>query len=143
MVLVRFISVLLTFSFLGCAEMRVSPMKSETIRIFYYPFNLQTFRPITTENIEEEAWCRFSMSSDEPDAEALLGLLTQTVDGVFDSRVVRLKVAGHRQRDIYVDIDAGTLEQPSGKQANLTPDAFIRLKDLMERLAAKHECETG
>ena len=116
-------------------------MSDGVFHLYYFPFYLETFTPITTEDIEERARCKLTLRAGGSDAGELRGILADTETGEFDDRVVRVKVVGLDNGDVFVDKDAGVLRSDTGMAARLTQAAFGKLERLIEQVGVEQGCE--
>jgi hypothetical protein len=74
------------------------------MKIYYMPFGIQTYVPVTKEDIEKRALYRLNVPQSSKDAIKILGLLDsghETDD--FNNQVVRLKVVTSAGRSYYAD----------------------------------------
>lgn len=108
-----------------------SGVRMQNVKIYYLPFNMGTYMPVTESNIVEKAhyFITFPLQSDS--VNELRKLISEQVSGAFDSRVVRLKVEGLQMADIYVDKDGGI---KTGDATDMRLRDFEQLKVFMERL---------
>lgn len=109
--------------------------------VYYMPFDVDTYVPVTTENIEEQSFCKLSFSESSDVAKSLIYLLTKATTGAFSNKVVRLKVSSP-SADIFVDMDGGVLIAGDEQHKRLTGDDFTVLKALMESLSVNGDCSS-
>lgn len=103
-----------------------------TIKIFYIPFDVGTYLPVTPENIEDQAQCIFKLSSKDSDIKTLKDILEASKSGSFIDKLVRLKVVSLYSKDVYVDFEGG-MKKGSNELEKLTEQSFSKLKLLTKR----------
>jgi hypothetical protein len=113
----------------------------QEVAIFYIPFDFQTYIGITTDSIEKNAICRFSISSGSKEAVSLRQTLGNSTIGKFDNDVVRLKASGLVEQEVFIDMDGGVLFGRGGVEKRLPDNDFKTLRTLMESLAKQHSCD--
>lgn len=97
--------------------------KLSIITLYYIPFDIETFLPITPDLIEGKADCVFRLDKSSDDASILKKIFNELVKGEFQKPVVRLKIIGLGEEDIFLDRDGGVL---MGKATwHLTDDFFF------------------
>jgi len=113
------------------------------VTIFYLPFNLSTYTPVTIDSIEKAATCRFVISGGGKEAAGLRRALGNSTKGKFDNDVVRLKAAGLIEHEVFIDIDGGVLFGRGGEEKRLSQSDFDNVKALMKSLAKEHGCDVA
>lgn len=136
-----FYILLIVFSLNSCSRSSEEFSSNKPITIFYFPFALETFHPITITNIEAGARCRFLLAANDENATQLFELLKNRTDGSIRNKFIRVKISEPGVGETYVDRFGGILIGYD-QQGQLTHDALDRLKILMERLSIQHSCET-
>lgn len=124
---------------LGCKMQTVEAAPGE-LTIYYIPFDVETFSPVTVDLIESQASCVFHLSALDPSAQRLRELLSRSADGEFDGRRVRLKAAGLAKAPVFVDADGG-LRNESGNESRLEQGNFEALRQIMSELATREDCD--
>ena len=104
----------------------------KSITLYYIPFYIQTYTPVTSNLIEKQAYCTFHISSSDNLASSLKEILNNTTTGNFDNTVVRLKIVRLYHDDVYIDIEGGVYR--AGQERKLPSEAFEQLKKYMTRL---------
>lgn len=72
------------------------------MKIYYVPFNVETYVPVTINNIEDMAFYKFEVHNNSELAIKLINLLEQNGHNDFDDKRVRLKVINNG-KTYYVD----------------------------------------
>lgn len=119
-------------------------MPEQTLKVFYYPFALETFHPITTRDIESRARCRFVLDESSDDARRLLGWTNDIAPGLIDQKFIRVKITASRTDigDIYVDRLGGVLKAVDNQQGRVDEQVLRQLQSMMDRLSAERGCKT-
>jgi hypothetical protein len=103
----------------------------EKMTVYYVPFQVETYEPITTATIKDRAKYRLDVA----DANEILSLLRMLSnakgESSFDQKRVRLLVVAEK-REIVVDADGNVLD--AGKTYRLSREQFGQLKTVMSRL---------
>jgi hypothetical protein len=136
----RSLAALASLVVLSCLGASEQTMGTREVQIFYYPFHLETLHPITIDDIELKAPCRFSLPAEGAEVAALRRLFAKAERGTFDNRVVRLKIVGLAGGDVFADKDGGLLLGHGRKEAQLGEVAFDQLKELIESAGTAHGC---
>jgi hypothetical protein len=125
MVLIRrFTLVAAVVMLLGCSDAEDAMAgAADRITIYYLPFSVETFVPVTIESIEVDARCVFSLDPSAEDIANLREWLARVTEGGFDKKRVRLKMVGLEDDPLYVDADGG-LRRAGGKAGRLAPETF-------------------
>ncbi|MFA5677499.1 MAG: hypothetical protein WC953_03695 [Pseudomonas sp.] len=102
----------------------------KTIFIYYYPFELETFSPISEKDIESVARCTLHIPREHRLVKELFSIFEKVEAGEFDSRVVRMKIKSPRSVISYVDQDGGlkSVVKSGTSDAKLTAEGFRLLK---------------
>ena len=126
---------------LGCPnqEEAVAPASGE-IRVFYLPFSVETFLPVTVDSIEEDAKCKFSFRPTNEDIATLRDLLSRVIATGFDRKRVRLKLVGLEEVALYVDAEGG-VQKEHGKIGRLEPSALSAMEAYIETTAIGAGCD--
>ena len=87
-------------------------------RVYYIPFHVQTYKPVTPQTIEQVAHQKLVLHEE---SDALRQLITaldyKAVPGQLDEQMVRLKVVW-RFQTYLVDADGGARDKESNYQVN-------------------------
>ena len=102
------------------------------LMIFYLPFVLETYMPVTTKNIESLSECKKRILKTSKEASALTKILDRPVEGSFDRYKVRLKIKGLSTDPVYIDQKGGCLI--GVRPSQLSKENFKHLENLMEFL---------
>ncbi len=113
----------------------------DQLLIFYFPFNEDTYVPITRDSIEEEAICKLTLPGSSDQARRLRQAFEAAKTGPFDNSAVRLKVIGLLQDVIYADVDGGLFYERTSSERKMAQDHFNDVKSLMARLAEQQGCD--
>tara|TARA_B100000768_G_C11145175_1_gene317855 strand:+ start:299 stop:718 length:420 start_codon:yes stop_codon:yes gene_type:complete len=108
--------------------------------VYYMPFDVDTYVPVTAENIVEQSFCKLAFSESSDVAKSLKYLLTKATAGAFSNKVVRMRVSRPNGVDIFVDMDGGVLITGDEQHKRLSGDDFTVLKALMESLSVNSDC---
>ena len=112
----------------------------DTVTAHYFPFDHETFIPITMDSIEERARCKFTLNRLSPEVSMIEKLVETMGRGEFDATVVRLKVSGLLEGDLYVDVDGGILISHPRREGSSEGASFDDLKATFVSLAQKEGC---
>lgn len=117
----------------------------ETTKLFYVPFDISTYMAITRDSIEKDAkqsYCVFDLNFSHKKVNWLKEIINKTKTGSFNNYIVRLKIIGLYDDDIYIDQDGGMYR--SGKETELTIDGFQELKKFIDKLLKENpkNCQT-
>jgi len=74
----------------------------DRMKIYFIPFNVQTYVPVTMNNIEEKAFHVFEITNNSKLAIKLIRMLDQDNYGILDDKMIRLKLQ-NRDKIYYVD----------------------------------------
>jgi hypothetical protein len=142
MVLIRrFTLVAAVVMLLGCSDAEDAMAgAADRITIYYLPFSVETFVPVTIESIEVDARCVFSLDPSAEDIANLREWLARVTEGGFDKKRVRLKMVGLEDDPLYVDADGG-LRRAGGKAGRLAPETFKALEQFVEAAAHRAGCD--
>ena len=75
----------------------------EMVKIYYLPFELETFTPVTRQDIEKRANYVFILGIEDPMVVQITEYLSENIEGQFINKVVRMKTEGLSQGTLYVD----------------------------------------
>lgn len=109
------------------------------VKLFYLPFEAETYVPVTRQTIEKDATCVFELAAMTAQARRLAHLLQSGVEGGFDDRVVRLKIVGLLPESLFVNQDGEVMREPA-RMYRLSERSFGELKVLMDGLFQAHHC---
>ena len=126
--------------FEGLAGGRMSRIGDCKLVIYFIPFQVETYEPITPENIREKATYRICVESEKAGTE-LLGIVSaRLATKGFDSRKVRLLIEDvPGAHEILVDSE-GHL-RAAGEEGVLRRKDFARLKRLLSRIVAQSKSD--
>ena len=108
--------------------------------IYYIPFNIETYVPVTVDDIEKRAHLKLVLLEESDLLGRLAKLLSDNkVRGSFDGRVVRLKVV--LKKEVYfVDADGGV--KHNGSEYTINPDEIEKIvKELLKKYPAKSKAK--
>ncbi len=111
----------------------------ETIKLYYVPFDISTYIAVTRDSIEEDtkrSYCVFDLGFSYEKMNWFKEIFNKTKTGTFNNRIVRLKITGLYEDNIYIDQDGGLYR--NDKEMRLTIDGFKELKDIMGRLVKEN-----
>jgi hypothetical protein len=92
--------------FIGfCALACKSPGEAK-MTAYYIPFSVETYIPVTVEDIEEKAHFVFLIEGDY--LKKINELLTKKSEGTFDGQKVRMKLKS-KNGDLFVDANGGVV----------------------------------
>jgi len=138
--MVKFLGIQLVICQLLFGAIAYAEENMNDVFVYYLPFDVDTYVPVTTENIVEQSFCKLSFSESSDVAKSLGYLLTTATSGVFSNKVVRLKVSKPNGVDMFVDTDGGVLITGDEQHKRLSDDDFTVLKALMESLSVNSDC---
>ncbi len=109
-------------------------MKTGKIKIFYLPFDIGTYLPVTPDNIEEQAKCVFILPSSDEVVLRLKNIIESPHQkGDFIYKLVRLKIDGLYKDPILVDMEGNCIESKE-QVFKLSEKDFSDLKNLTTKL---------
>lgn len=114
-------------------------MDGMDVKIYYIPFQYETYAPVTIDSIEKTAICALGISSRSEDAAVIREVVESTTGGGFDGSFVRAKIAGLWANDIFIDKYGGILD--GTRKRRLSEEAFGKLSTLLNALATAQGCE--
>jgi hypothetical protein len=114
-------------------------MSKTDVTIYYVPFNYETYVPVTTESIEKDAICVFSISSNSDEAAAIRSVVDTAGAGRFDDQFVRVKAVGLLAGDLFIDKYGGVRSKE--RERRIAPEGLQELKTLLDGLAKAQGCE--
>lgn len=106
------------------------------IQIFYIPFGVATYIPITAENIEQSAVKSSELDVSSHMAERLAEILSSASEGGFDEEMIRAKLVWPDSTVVYVD-NYGGVKKGTSTLRQLGSDRFSELKDIIEKSTDK------
>jgi len=87
------------------------------MKIYYIPFKVETYVPVTTNDIESRAIYIFEVPNDSELAIKLTKMLEQDNHGAFDNKKVRLKVRSD-DKIYYIDSEGHVMVSMKISQCN-------------------------
>lgn len=135
-----YFALILSFIFLFPNAGKVETGEMKMVKVFYLPFDVATYLPVTPVNIEKEAQCVFRFPFQGDDIKKLKDILNTEKRGNFIDKLVRLKIVGLYSEDVYVDIKGGL--RKGNNESKLINRAFSDLKVLSKEWEKmrKKEC---
>jgi len=107
------------------ADATANAFGADVTTVYFVPFEVQTYVPITRDTIVSQAWEQWTISSKSQTAE-LVALLTHGVSAEYDQDNVRgLVVAGNRQ----FLIDANGVVSINGRSIQIDKAMLIKFRD--------------
>lgn len=103
--------------------------------IFYTPFYMETYMPLTTSNIEHDAKCTGVLNLKDPVSIELKDIFDKSIKSTFRDGSVRLKISGLFSDPIIVDRDG--IYILGQKSYALSKEKFQKLETLMEVVCKK------
>ena len=122
----------------GAGAASESPVSELTV--FYLPFSVETFRPVTVDTIEQDARCVFSFEPSAQEVKELRGYFGVLERGGFDKKRVRLMIVGLEDKAVFMDADGG-LRRGSANVGRLQPGTFKSLEVFIENVARREGCD--
>ena len=114
---------LVNLSLLLCS---LNAFGGEVTIVYFVPFEIETYVPITQETITAEAWEKWTISS-KTQRSRLFAILNQGGQGKFDEKRVRVMVRAGKQT-YFIDSDGVVLRK--GKlNVRIDKAAFVRFRD--------------
>lgn len=121
---------LLAFSVVGCLP-EAKPI--ERARIYYIPIGVETYVPITSENIEK-AYVRIGDATlDNPTFKSLMKTINSAGAGPFEGDMLRAKILLSDGQIIYID-NHGGLNSPVSGIAKIPKSKLDKTQKLLESL---------
>jgi len=117
-------------------------MKTNKVKIFYLPFDVGTYLPVTPDNIEEQAKCIFNLPLSDDIVTRLQNIFNLPHHkGDFINKLVRLKIEGLHKEPILVDMEGNVMESKE-QVFKFSEQVFSELKDLTVTLEKQrpHDC---
>lgn len=137
----RFLIVrLITIQILVISSFAYAGENRNDVLVYYKPFNIDTFVPVTMKNIDEKAHCKLSFPASSDVVKALSYLITSADNGEFSDMLVRLKVSSADGVNMFVEQDGSVFFSDSNRTGRLSPENFIVLRALMESIALAFDC---
>lgn len=133
---------MLLFVFLG-----TGPIVGKTTRgaikkqivLYYTPFNLATYRRISTRNIELEVYHICFLAQKDPRVRTLRKIFRNVSPSEYGDAPARLKIVGLFDKPVFVARDMTCIvNQKSGV---LSEKKFLQLKRLMKNICKKSESD--
>ena len=136
---VKLSALLVVFS-LCLMSSRIGAVEAE-IKIFYVPFAVNTYVPITVDNIEQNGYtCKFGIRAHSDTGKSVLHILSSGIDGEIDNNLVRVKIIGPDTAVFYMDQDGNFHSSKRNKGFTLSKYGFITLKALLGLTAKIEKC---
>lgn len=124
MKIVNICLILLTF---GCQD-NFGSMK--ITNLFYIPIGVETYVPITVENIEEAATKKGSLDLSSKVIKQILSFIDVAEPGIFDNESIRVKLVLSNDSLLYIDNRGGVLIGKISKSLN--KETLSQVKSLIE-----------
>lgn len=140
--MIKFLGILFVLCQLLLGTIAYAENNKSDAFVYYVPFDVDTYAPVTTENIVEQSFCKLSFSGSSDVAKSLTYLLTAAPAGTFSNKVVRLKVSMPNDVDIFVDTDGGVLITGNELHKRLSGNDFTVLRALMESQFLNSDCSS-
>lgn len=104
---------------------------TQDVVIYYVPFKLETYVPITKLTIKKEAWYRLETKMTHPDVEEVTGFLQSASAShmTFDRKRVRMKIDGVHTESIFIDAEGVVIQE--GELFKLEQFALEKLDSLL------------
>ena len=112
-------------------------LRQKRIRLYYIPFDLETYNPITVNDISKRATYRWLIDSTSKLASRLKVCFDSFEPGDFSGNFVRLRIDGILKLPIFVDREGGVLLGKKGEAKSLTRSAFTELKEIIADLECR------
>ena len=138
--MINFLGIQLVFCQLLVGAIAYAEETMNDVFVYYVPFDVDTYVPVTTENIVEQSFCKLSFAESSDAAKSLTYLLTTATSGAFSNKVVRLKVSKPNGIDMFVDTDGGVLITGDDGHKRLSVNDFTVLRALMKSLSVNSDC---
>ena len=104
--------------------------KSRVVQIYYIPFAVETYAPVTMANIESQHLRHAELHVASREYNTLMVLLRSSDPGTFDNQLVRVKILRANSEPTYVDRNGGMRRASSEAQINALQvsklDAFLQ-----------------
>ena len=111
------------------------------IKVCYIPLGVETYTPITIDNIDSH--CSYT-GDIEPHDERLLNLqaiIKKAVPGLFNSNSVRVKITIMSSDSIYIDNYGGL--QIGNSQSHLDPESLTIVRKILDNITSKGRRRVG
>lgn len=130
----------LVFALAFCALLHTTISQAKEnlteLKIFYTPFEIETYSPITPSTIEEQSHCSFQIEFTNDYKNSFYSIFSNLKRDTFDSKRVRLKLIGYGNAPIYVD-SQGRISNKTGEYL-LSESQFKDLNKLLKTLKILH-----
>ena len=110
------------------------------VTMYYIPFTVATYVPVTTRSIEDKASCVLDLPRSSAAVVRLSEAIQAAKKGRFDDRVVRMKIVGMLPSEVFVDKDGGLLGVHEHARRMKRKD-LADVRELMKEVAARHGCQ--
>lgn len=104
----------------------------EQVEIYYIPIGVETYVPITVENIESSAARHGELEISNQTIENILSVLGSSVEGEFDSEMLRVKMIFPDGEIIYMD-NFGVISSSESGISKLQERSLNEAKGIFER----------
>jgi hypothetical protein len=132
-----------TLVLMSDSYVRADESANEVVRIDYLYIDVDTYFPVTMDNIGQHANCHFVFPEGSESISAIRFLVEPSMSGELADGLVRLKLSMSAGHEAFVDQLGGVLFTNSGTQGRIAPDQFLALKVLMNTLARVEHCGPG
>jgi len=100
--------------------------EESTTKVYFVPFEVETYVPITPETIESQAWEKWTISSKEENSR-LLRILRGGPEGAYDKNKTRVLIIFGKE-SYYVD-SSGVVRLDGKRDARIDKSALITFRD--------------
>lgn len=114
------------YSCLALLFLALNAFGSDLAVVYFYPFEIEPYAPITRENIVSQAWEKWTISS-ESQVQLLIPLLTSGGRAEFDNNRVRALIC-IKDQIFYMDA-MGVVSTRDNSYVGVDKDAFIRFRN--------------
>lgn len=105
------------------------------MKVYYIPFEVKTYVPVTIENIGNRAFYVFQITTESDQAKNLIKILDENDAGTFNSKMVRLKVQ-LQGKTYFVDSNGNVQKAMKISKANL-----VALKNSLNKIITEYKIE--
>lgn len=107
----------------------------KTAKIYYIPIGMETFIPITKENIEEHEFSYGDQDVSTSDFDKLQKLIKGARAGSFNNDRVRVKIVLPDRSVVFVDNEGGV--EVAGEQSKLSDSKLQEVKELLDEMTER------
>jgi hypothetical protein len=104
------------------------------------PFEVETYTPVTVENIEERADCSVTINPTNEEMEKLSLFLDELDNGKFHPKKVRLKIEGIQTEPIFFD-RFGAIQKGQKNLGRLSKNTFSLFQELIDNIVKRGGCD--